>query len=45
MQQGIIRITAQYADDSAIEPKGVLLKWQKIVLLLRGKMQDRLVLG
>jgi hypothetical protein len=27
MQQGIIRIIAQYADGSAIEPKGVLSKW------------------
>jgi hypothetical protein len=28
MQEGIIWITAQYADGSAIQPKGVLLKWQ-----------------
>jgi hypothetical protein len=27
MQQGIIRITTQYADGSAIESKGVLSKW------------------
>jgi hypothetical protein len=27
MQQGIIRITAQYADGSPIEPEGVLSKW------------------
>jgi hypothetical protein len=28
MQQDIIRITAQYADGSSIEPKGILPKWQ-----------------
>jgi hypothetical protein len=28
MQQGIIRITAQYTDGSPIEPKGVLSKWR-----------------
>jgi hypothetical protein len=28
MQQDIIRITAQYADGSPIEPKGVLSKWR-----------------
>jgi hypothetical protein len=28
MQQDIMRITAQYADGSPIEPKGVLSKWQ-----------------
>jgi hypothetical protein len=28
MQQGIIRIMAQYADGSPIEPHGVLSKWQ-----------------
>jgi hypothetical protein len=28
MQQGIIRIMAQYADGSPIEPKGILSKWQ-----------------
>jgi hypothetical protein len=28
MQQGIIRITTQYADGSPIEPKGVLSKWR-----------------
>jgi hypothetical protein len=27
MQQGIIRITTQYADRSPIEPKGVVSKW------------------
>jgi hypothetical protein len=27
IQQGIIRITTQYADRSPIEPKGVVLKW------------------
>jgi hypothetical protein len=27
MQQGIIRITAQYADGSPIELEGVLSKW------------------
>jgi hypothetical protein len=28
MQQGIIRITTQYADRSPIEPKGVVSKWR-----------------
>jgi hypothetical protein len=28
MQQGIIRIMAQYADGSPIEPKGILSKWR-----------------
>jgi hypothetical protein len=28
MQQGIIRIMAQYADGSPIELEGVLLKWR-----------------
>jgi hypothetical protein len=28
MQQGIIKITVQYADGSPIEPEGVLSKWQ-----------------
>jgi hypothetical protein len=28
MQQGIIRITTQYADGSPIEPKGILSKWR-----------------
>jgi hypothetical protein len=28
MQQGIIRIMAQYVDGSPIEPEGVLSKWQ-----------------
>jgi hypothetical protein len=28
MQQGIIRITTQYADGSPIEPEDVLPKWQ-----------------
>jgi hypothetical protein len=28
MQQGNIRITAQYTDGPPIEPKGVLSKWQ-----------------
>jgi hypothetical protein len=27
IQQGIIRITMQYADVSPIEPEGVLSKW------------------
>jgi hypothetical protein len=28
MQQGIIRIMAQYTYGSPIEPEGILLKWQ-----------------
>jgi hypothetical protein len=28
MQQGIIRITVQYADGSSIDPEGILLKWR-----------------
>jgi hypothetical protein len=28
IQQGIIRITTQYANGSPIEPEGVLSKWQ-----------------
>jgi hypothetical protein len=46
MQQGIIRITLQYADGSPIEPKGVLSKWRnEYGVVKREKMQDRLVLG
>jgi hypothetical protein len=28
IQQGIIRITAQYSDGSPIEPEGILSKWK-----------------
>jgi hypothetical protein len=28
MQEGIIKVTAQFPDGSPIEPKGVLSKWR-----------------
>jgi hypothetical protein len=37
MQQGIIRIMAQYADGSPIEPKGILQNGKMTVVLLRGR--------
>jgi hypothetical protein len=46
MQQDIIRITAQCADGSPIEPERVISKWQNDCgVVAREKMQDHLVMG